>query len=337
MQTVDIGYFSTLVGHDEAMRLIGRSGLAGTDGALPPALDLPTFWRLCAENIQSHNDESHGISVEPVPRGSVSVLFTAAKEADTLIEALERFAATARLIRKECQIVVGKGRQAVHLTVRPRDGSSLRAEIYVECFAIVTHCALRWMTGRRLNPVLVRGSAKLQDMGDTMLASLNAPLVRRGEGVTILYGKHDMNAPILAQKYKAWGDQEFESFLALIHEHDDATGPESLLEMHSMVRKHLWAGLRSQEAVSEAMHLSVATLRRRLTDEGTSFRRLSTDARRTQLQDLLATDTPIDDMAEKLGFSDDRSLRRFCRDNLGMSPRRYRQLLRGLPSGTRAS
>jgi AraC-like DNA-binding protein len=328
MQTIDVEYFSTLIGQDRATQLIARAGLLLADGALPPELELPTFWRLCAENIQASNDESHGIAAEPVPRGSLSVLFTSAKEADTLGDALERFADSARLIRKECQVVLGRSRQAFHLTVRPTGPVDERAEIYVECFTVVAHCALRWMTGRRLDPVMVRGSARLKQATGTLLGLLHAPVLRRGEGVTILYGRDDVNALILPRRYGAWGDQEFESFLSLINEHDETNDSSHRRTASHAVRRHLLAGLRTQEAVSDAMHVSVATLRRRLNDEGCTFRRLSSELRREQLQGLLATGAAIDDVAEKLGLSDARSLRRFCQDSLGVSPRRYRELLR---------
>ncbi len=328
MQNVGFKYLSTLIGQKEAARLMRRSGLAPRGGPLPRSVDLSTFWRLCAENIQLHNDETHGVAAEPVPRGSLSVLFTAAKEADTLLEAMKRFTATARLIRKECRVSVRKNGETVHLTVLPRGSNSRRAEIYIECFAVVTHCALRWMTGRRLDPVLVRGSAALRTIDDALLASLHAPLVHRGSGVTIVYDVEDMKAPILAQKYKAWGDHEFESFQSMLEEHRDRG--EGDAGTRFSVRQLLRKGMRSEREVSDVMHWSVATLRRRLLDEGVSFRRLSAEVRRSQLQDLLVTDTPLTDIAEKVGFSDDRSLRRFCSDNFGMPPREYRQLLRGV-------
>ena len=198
MQTVDTGYFLTLVGRERAMRLLARAGIKPKGGSLAPSIELPLFWRLCAENIQSLNDESHGVAREPVPRGSLSVLFMSAKEADTLVGALERLSEAANLIRKECAIVVGRSPEAMHLTVRPRGATGLRAEIYAECFAIVVHCALRWMTGRRLDPIHVRGAARLRALGPTLLPALNAPWVRRGTGITISYARQDIDAPILA-------------------------------------------------------------------------------------------------------------------------------------------
>ena len=332
MQTIDTKYFLTLAGQDRATRLLARAGIAKKGGELPATLDLQLFWRLCAENIQSLNDESHGVAREPVPRGSLSVLIMSAKESDTLLGAVERLSEAANLIRKECAVVVGKSHDAMHLTVRPRGAATVRAEIYVECFAIVVHCALRWMTGRRLDPVHVRGAAKLRAMGATLLPAFNAPWVRRGAGITITYAQQDVNAPILPLKYKAWGDQEFASFLALLHEHDEHDVPRRESATQRAVHRLLGDGLHAQEDVAEALHLSVATLRRRLSDEGTTFRKLSAEIRAVQLRDLLATDIPIEDIAEKLGLSDDRSLRRFCSASLGMPPHEYRQSLRRVPS-----
>ena len=329
MQGIAFDYFSTLIGRKRAERLIRRSGLVSGSSPIPAVLDLPTFWRLCAENIQSLDDESHGIAPEPVPRGSLSILFMSAKEGDTLGEAIERFAEAARLIRKECHFILGKSRGALHLSIHPLENGDLRAEIYVECFAVVAHCAFRWMTGRRLDPLRIRGAAGLRAMGDTILKSLHVPVVRRGTGVTISYGAEDVAAPILALKYKAWGDPEFESFLDLLSEHEETAA--SAEKVRPVVLDLMRGGLRTQNAVSAALKWSSATLRRRLAVEGTSYRELLAEIRHSELQNTLASDISLSDAAEKLGLSDDRSLRRLCHASLGASPRQYRQSLRGTP------
>ena len=333
MQTLPTEFFLILAGRDEAERLIVRAGLASATGALPADLGLPTFWRLCAENIRLKDDETHGVAAERVPRGSLPLLFISAKEADTLAEALERLTAVAPLIRKECSITLGRSRAALHLTLRPVILDDVRAEVYVECFALVLHCALRWMTGRRLAPVHVRGAARIADMGEGLLPALDAPMTRKGSGVTITYGRNDTSAPILARKYKAWGEEEFESFLALLNEQEERVSTHDRLSPTcDAVSLLLHSGLYSQEAVSSAMRLSVPTLRRRLKAEGSSFRRLSAGVRGAQLQHLLATDVRLEDIADRLGLSDVRSLRRVCQSTLGLSSRDYR---RGLSSVSR--
>ena len=326
IRDIDSRYLVDLVGDRRAAALLAAS-TPGCD-SVPPRLHPATFWRLCTENIQHFDDETHGVAAEPVPRGSISVLFSAAKEADTLAEALDRFAATARLIRKECRFTVGRSRNALHFTAVPAEPGGVRAEIYVECFVVVIHCALRWMTGRRLDPLMVRGAAQLAHMGEGLLAALHVPVRRGGEGITIHYDLKDASAPILPQKYTAWGDPEFESFRAMLEEapEEDAASPTPA---STAVEQLLNQGHHCESVVAERLNWSVATLRRRLCAEGTSFRQMLAQVRRTQLQNMLATDIPIADISEKLKFSDDRSLRRFCRDSFGVSPYQYRRMLRG--------
>lgn len=295
-------------------------------GDAPPAsLDLVSFWRLCAENIQANNDESHGVAAEPVPRGSVSMLFTAAKEADDLNGALERFTAATRLIRRECLVSLGRGRETVRLTVRPTDRGSLKAEIYCECFLMVAHCAFRWMTGERLDPVLVRGAAAVKPLGGAIMDALRAPLVRRGAGATIVYSRRDMVAPILEQKYRAWGEAEFAAFMALLGEAQESDEAAASPDVEAVIQAFR-RGHRSQDEVARSLGVSTPTLRRRLAEAGLSFRRISAEFRQVELQELLATALPTREIAERLGLSDDRSLRRFCADRLGVSPREYRRL-----------
>jgi hypothetical protein len=196
-RVVDTEYFAALVGKEAADRLIRGAGLAAESAPLPQTLDMVTFWRLCAENIQARNDESHGVAAEPVACGSLSLLFMAANQADDLGAALQRLSEAISLIRKECRVRLVLGNTTVRFTLAPLAGSDLRAEIYVECMMIVTHCALRWMTGLPLVPLRVRGAAALQAMGGEILDALQAPVARRGEGVTLIYRRTDMNAPIL--------------------------------------------------------------------------------------------------------------------------------------------
>ncbi|HEY2048228.1 MAG TPA: AraC family transcriptional regulator ligand-binding domain-containing protein [Caulobacteraceae bacterium] len=319
------------MGGETAERLFRRAGLMSGD--VPPAtLDLVSFWRLCVEDIQASNDESHGVAAEPVPLGSVSVLFTAAKEADDLHGALERFTAAARLIRRECRVSLGRNRDTVRLTVRPIARGSLKAEIYCECFLMVAHCAFRWMTGEKLDPVLVRGAAEAAPLGGAIMEALRAPLIRRGEGATIVYSRRDMAAPILAQKYRVWGEAEFAAFMSLLSESESPGEAGAAPEVEAVLQAFR-RGCRSQDQVARSLGLSTPTLRRRLAQAGLSFRRLSVEYRQAELQELLATGLPVREIAERLGLSDDRSLRRFCADRLGVSPREYR-LGAGSAAGT---
>ena len=317
---VDTSYFLALVGDSRAPGVLQRAGLASAGMPLPERLDMVDFWRCCTLNIQETDDESHGVAEQPVPRGSLSVLVTAAKEADDLAGALRRLTEAMRLLRKDCHLTIGHGRGIVRLNFTPAADPVLPSEIYTECFAVVIHCALRWMTGQGLDPVRVRGAAALKSMGGELLEALHAPIARRGSGVSIDYPVEVLAAPILLQKYSVWGEAEFANFVAMVGQDAEA----GVARDHGRVMAALSNGMMSQEEVAASLGLSVATLRRRLAGQGTSFRAISGEFRAARLRELLATGMQLPEIAERLGLSDDRSLRRFCVAHFAVPPGQLR-------------
>ena len=89
------------------------------------------------------------------------------------------------------------------------------------------------------------------------------------------------------------------------------------------------SGGASIEAIAHRLAMSRTTLNRRLAAEGTSFRKLrDTVILQVAKKALLETDIAVNQLADKLGFSEisafDRSFRRIS----GMTPTLYRQIKR---------
>ena len=66
-------------------------------------------------------------------------------------------------------------------------------------------------------------------------------------------------------------------------------------------------------------------MRRRLAEEGHSYRALLSHVRRQQALDALKTDVRLEDLAEVLGYSEARSLRRATRRWFGAPPSALRR------------
>jgi AraC-like DNA-binding protein len=100
--------------------------------------------------------------------------------------------------------------------------------------------------------------------------------------------------------------------------HDDRT-------LAGRVRMLIEEGAADQTAVAEAIGMSVATLRRRLVDEGSSFRSLRMTVLQRQAEALLKTRMPLAQIAERLGFSDVRSFSRAFKGWTGKTPNDMRR------------
>lgn len=78
-----------------------------------------------------------------------------------------------------------------------------------------------------------------------------------------------------------------------------------------------------QDAVARALSMSVRTLRRRLADEGTSYRELAAETVGMLAEELLRTGMPVEKIAERLGYADASSFTHAFKSWKGLAPGRY--------------
>ncbi|WP_084510797.1 helix-turn-helix domain-containing protein [Nocardia lijiangensis] len=86
---------------------------------------------------------------------------------------------------------------------------------------------------------------------------------------------------------------------------------------------HRLGGRVSQEDVAAALHMSLRTMRRRLADEGTSYRRLCSETYGNLAEELLATGLTVEDVAYRMGYSGAPSFSNAFKQWRGVSPGRF--------------
>ncbi|MEV0246207.1 AraC family transcriptional regulator [Nocardia sp. NPDC050712] len=79
----------------------------------------------------------------------------------------------------------------------------------------------------------------------------------------------------------------------------------------------------SQEDVAASLHMSLRTMRRRLAEEGTSYRRLCTETYGSLAEDLLSTGLTVEDVAFRMGYSGAPSFSNAFKQWRGVSPGRF--------------
>ncbi|MBF3306782.1 helix-turn-helix transcriptional regulator, partial [Pseudomonas aeruginosa] len=84
--------------------------------------------------------------------------------------------------------------------------------------------------------------------------------------------------------------------------------------------------LPDMQTLAMELHLTVRTLRRRLDDEGSSYRLLLDEVRQALAEELLATGAiRLEEIAERLGYGEVSNFSHAFRRWKGMTPRQYRQ------------
>ncbi|QIS14068.1 AraC family transcriptional regulator [Nocardia arthritidis] len=86
--------------------------------------------------------------------------------------------------------------------------------------------------------------------------------------------------------------------------------------------------LPSMDDVAAQLNMGTRTLRRRLTEEGTSFRGVLADFRMELAEELLRTGVTVKDVGQRLGYSDPASFHRAFRSRTGMAPGQYARRIR---------
>ena len=82
------------------------------------------------------------------------------------------------------------------------------------------------------------------------------------------------------------------------------------------------------QTIADALHLDPRTLRRKLTEEGTSFRELTAEVRRARAGHMLETTVPIETIARHLGYAETASFTHACTRWTGVSPSEFRRRIR---------
>ncbi|MCI5044409.1 MAG: AraC family transcriptional regulator [Aquisalinus sp.] len=90
--------------------------------------------------------------------------------------------------------------------------------------------------------------------------------------------------------------------------------------MQALVEEHFHQGIYEQHEIAVELNISVATLRRRLTEEGVSFRDLRESILNRQAQILLQEGRSVIEVAEQLGFAEFRSFVRAFKNWNGVTP-----------------
>ena len=306
-----------------ADRLLRRSGISDVLLSSSKArLSQSQFSRFFNSAAQLSDDESWGLCPAKIPIGSFALMCRSVVAKPTLGAALRTGLYCYHVTSRDfvARLTVDEGRARVRLTDRISDPESRRQ--FHATFVFFLYGMMCWIAGQRL------------------------PLA----GVDFFFPRTSASAEP-AQVYRtsisysaAHTEVCFDAGLLQLANTQDAVSAEDLLRRcpgnlavafkdtastAERVRRYLRRNLgdgSSLESMAAVLQLSVATLRRRLLDDNTSFQRLKDEVRRdVSIEYLVNTNLPLEELAVRTGFVEVSAFHRAFKRWTGCAPGDYRK------------
>ena len=201
-------------------------------------------------------------------------------------------------------------------------------ELIGDCLLIKIHCLLDSLTGGIAQTALKR--VRLKRKRGVLRRPQNhfwqVPIEYGGAAYEIVYGYDTACQPArIQEEVDLSADGLFSRVISYL-ESDTATLQQKSATARAM--DLIDDGMRHQANVAERLNMSVATLRRRLSEEGTSFRQLLLSARLRRAEAMLRRGCSVAQTSEELNYSDIRAFNRAFKRWKGLTPAAFAQTCR---------
>lgn len=308
----------------QSLESAGQS-ISSKDGA-EGWISLQEHFRLMQDMTESAHDESLGMSQRSLVPGTTDFVIDILFQADDLEDAMKRAARTYNLIHGGYFNEVTRRRGCLVYTIDDRDfpyafpSDSPAAYSVMEGLLIFLHAMLTLITGAQLSQHVrcVRSRRPARGMYDGFLSFWESP-VRCGAKAYAL--EYDLTAA--ASTIRKPRDQivkasaVYDTVSNMIAERERRVAKNDLsLRVVELVHK----GITEQSMVAQELGVSVATLRRRLSEAKTSFRMLRNETLNESAKIMLRQGRPVIVVAESLKYVDVRSFSRAFKSWNGMTP-----------------
>lgn len=316
---------------EEAFDCARRAGLDGREiareCACPPKLEEMTlkdygrFWFALAQEIE---DEMLGMAAHPMRPGSFALLCHATIGTQTLGQALRRtlWALGVMLGAPKGAVTVRNGQAHI---VFSDSGAPLSAFAY-RTLLIVLLGPICWLARRRI-PLLQVAFRCDAPSGATAYSRLFGTEVQFGAPQTrVVISADYLNLAITRSEaaLKRFLNDAPGNLLVAYHGSDDLTG-----QIRKLLADMPALGWPDFDELVKQLNMSPSTLRRQLKDQGTSFRDLKAEVRRSRAKHLLSTsDMPVAQVADQLGYTEPSAFFRAFDAWMGTSPAQYRAAFR---------
>jgi AraC-like DNA-binding protein len=239
----------------------------------------------------------------------------------TLLDALERTVRYYRLMTDKEELVLKESDEEFRLIIEnpALDYPTAPEDLDASFAALVYLC--RMCYGESFHPLRI--TLRRQELPDPAPFEefFRAPIQYSGNEDSVCFDKVDVRAPLpTANAEVARANEKIvQEYLARFDRSSAAT------QVRARLTEQLSSGHATQDSIADVLHMSLRTLQRRLSDEGTSYKGLLDETRRELASHYMAeSHRSINEITYLLGFSEPSNFSRAFRRWTGKSPSAYR-------------
>ncbi|MEM1111224.1 MAG: AraC family transcriptional regulator ligand-binding domain-containing protein [Pseudomonadota bacterium] len=297
-----------------------KPSLLGEEAATLDPRHVGQLLRSLAHHLQ---DESLGFLSRPTPPGTLALCFHLTVSCSTLREAIGRVSRLMAAMGDECALTLSEQASEAKISLTYSNPHRLESVGFTTILLLILHRWAGWATGK----TLVLDHVNFADPRPSYDASTELVFScrnywNRAEN-SLAFSRHYLDLPVV----KSDGDSRnvLPQFAdSLVYK---ATSEPSL---SASIQRILLAAESASDItlrdVAERLNMGDHSIRRRLREEGNSFSQIKESVRRdTAIYHLTCTETPVQNIAYIVGFSEPSAFNRAFKVWTGETPGRYRE------------
>ncbi|TXS91254.1 helix-turn-helix transcriptional regulator [Parahaliea maris] len=304
-------------------------------GSATQTLLLSDYFRILEYLTAQAGDETGRLSTRSIMSGSLAFLVNQLDDCNTVFDVMRKVADTCNFLHGGPYNQIEKRDGYIAYLINDEDFPyTLTNHSYqyltMECVLIFLHQLLSYFSVEPLTPLLRKTyTRRPRPKSNVPLSCWDLPTRYESANYALIYDRRIERQPVRGDRVMPSTESLLRMVIDTLSANDD--NPPRFKNFSEAVTSLFEQGIYDQRVIAKRLHISVATLRRRLEDEGRQFRSLRLAAQNQQALQLLRQPRSIRDISEHLGFSDIRSFSRAFKKLNGVTPKSYRQELADAP------
>jgi AraC-like DNA-binding protein len=310
------------LGERREAQLLRESGLPPRAHALPRfRISVEQFERVYRVVRKACDDEMFGFFERPVPPGAYAVLLRSAIRCGTVAEVLDAAGRFYALFDRHRYWTLSRAGREARLEVRCKDAAQASSIFFVHSMLLTPWRTAAWLSGAALPLTRVCLEPRFgRYASETAFLFGCEPRLERGRN-ELRFDARWLDAPVV--RTPADADVFVRGSLRVLL--SAPAGDTLEMQVRGILASDRPFASADLSSVARRLHLSRASLTRRLQQRGRSFQQIKDDLRRDHAIALLSgAGLPVSVVSERLGFSQASAFQRAFKAWTGAPPGRYR-------------